>query len=484
MNATAGVQITASHNPKTDNGFKFYWSYGGYDSKHPGRRYGGQVVPPMDAEFMQLVRGVKEISPPPPPEVRAKFVRPVPREVDTAYWESVGGLSLVSNRSARVVFGAIHGAGKMNVLPVLQNAGFEVFAMQEQIEPNENFPQAAGKLINPEFREVVKPALEYARAVEADIAVCSDPDADRAGILARTELQRADSLELLRGDDVGAALTHFVLDQRRALGKTGPDDLVLETLVTTSLIGDIARSYGVQCIDDLLVGFKWVAQVLQQREDAGRVGFFFAAEESIGYLAGNFVRDKDASIAALLVSELASWLKDRNQTIWDLLDELYVRHGFYKNLQYLIELPGKAGMEVMQEVMLGLRALAGANKISKIAERDVAGWSDLLAPESTRRGAYALGKADDILTFWLSPDKKSRVTLRPSGTEPKLKYYVQLYEPAVDDLARVKARYEAEARAVALDLVEWSARSIGEGLDPARREILREQWGRGEPRFV
>jgi phosphoglucomutase len=472
LKATAGVQITASHNPKTDNGFKFYWSYG------------GQVVPPLDREFMELIKNVGEVRRVPLDTVRGTLVKDVPAEVDIAYQDAVGSLSVVSNRSARVVFGAIHGAGKTNVLPVLERAGFEVLPIVGQLEPNDSFPDAAGKLINPEFAEVVQKALNYAQTMDADLAICSDPDADRAGVVARTQFEGG-TLKLLRGDDVGAALTSFILEQRQTKGQITPNDLVLETFVTTSLIRDIAQSFNVECIDDLLVGFKWMAQIIEERNAANRVGFFFAAEESIGYLAGNFVRDKDASIAALLVAELASWLKDRRQTIWTYLDEVYIKHGCYKNLQNLIELPGKAGMEVMQEVMLGLRAYAESGRIESFGGRRVVKWKDWLAPgQLDARGSYRLGNAADMLTFWLSEDGRSRVTVRPSGTEPKLKYYVQLFEPVSGNLEDVKSRLGEDALAVAHGIVDLCATAIGPGLEAPRRAELAQDWARGEPRLV
>ncbi len=307
LRATAGVQITASHNPKTDNGFKFYWSYG------------GQVVPPLDQEFMQLVSAVRDIRRLPLEAGGSQFVTRLGPEVDEAYLNAVLGLSVEKSRSARLVFSAIHGAGKTNVLPVLERAGFSVEPVAEQLEPDPNFPTAAGKLINPEYREVVQLPIDYAEQRGADLAICADPDADRAAVAARPTAH-ARTLVLLRGDDVGAALTYFVLSRRKELGLISSDDLVLETFVTTSLVADIAASFGVESLSDLNVGFKWMAQIIQEREDAGRVGFFFATEESIGYLAGNFVRDKDASIAALLVAEMASALKDRGVTIWQYLD--------------------------------------------------------------------------------------------------------------------------------------------------------------------
>src|SRR5437899_1746937 len=256
LQATAGVQITASHNPKTDNGFKFYWSYG------------GQVVPPLDQEFMQLVSGVRDIRRVPMSAGGDRWVTHLGPEVDEAYLAAVGSLSIEPSRSASVVFSAIHGAGKTNVLPVLQRAGFDVRPVMEQLEPDPSFPTAAGKLINPEYREVVAGSIDYAQALSADVAICADPDADRAAVAAR-QVARETRLDLLRGDDVGAALTHFLLKRRKELGLSSPNDLVLETFVTTSLVADIARSFGTECMSERNVGFKWMAQIIQQREDEG-----------------------------------------------------------------------------------------------------------------------------------------------------------------------------------------------------------------------
>ena len=465
-----GVQITASHNPKTDNGFKFYWSYG------------GQVVPPLDQEFMQLVGGVRDIRRLPLDAGGQRWVTRIGPEVDEAYLSAIAGLSVEQSRSARIVFGAIHGAGKTNVLPVLQRAGFEVRPVMEQLEPDPSFPTAAGKLINPEYREVVAVPLAYAQRVDADLAICADPDADRAAVGARPT-PRHTQLELLRGDDVGAALTHFVLQRRQERGLSSPDDLVLETFVTTSLIAEIARSFNTECISDLNVGFKWIAQILQQREDAGRVGFFFAAEESIGYLAGNFVRDKDAAIAALLVAEMASALKDRGETIWTYLDELYAQYGCYRNLQHLVELPGKAGMQVMREVMLGLRRTPPTT----LGGRPVVRVIDRLSEDKRTRDVYALGSGDDMITFVLSDDLRNRVTARPSGTEPKLKYYIQLYEPVRGDVQSVKGPLGEQAHRVAMDVVEQSGAAIGQdlvGAEARQVEAWRAEWTRGVRRLV
>ena len=226
-----------------------------------------------------------------------------------------------------------------------------------------------------------------------------------------------------------------------------------------------------------------MAQIIQQREDEGRVGFFFAAEESIGYLAGNFERDKDAAIAGLLVAEMASALKDRGQTIWTYLDELYAEYGCYRNLQHLVELPGKSGMQVMREVMLGLRrtppAMLGGRPVLRVMDR--------LSEDKRTRDAYALGSGDDQITFVLSEDLRNRVTARPSGTEPKLKYYIQLYEPVRGDVQSVKGPLREQAERVAMDVVEQSGAVIGQDLPDSESnqvEAWRAEWSRGVRRLV
>jgi phosphoglucomutase len=472
LHATAGVQITASHNPKTDNGFKFYWSYG------------GQVVPPLDQEFMELVSQVRDIRRLPLDAGGDTWVTRLGPEVDEAYLSAVDGLSVEKSRSARIVFSAIHGAGKTNVLPVLARAGFSVQPVLEQLEPDASFPTAAGKLINPEYREVVAIPIEFAQREGADLAICADPDADRAAVAAR-RTPTDPRLDLLRGDDVGAALTYFVLSRRKELGLISPNDLVLETYVTTSLVADIAASFGIESVSDLNVGFKWMAQIIQQREDEGRVGFFFATEESIGYLAGNFVRDKDASIAALLVAEMASALKDRGLTIWQYLDEIYARYGCYRNLQHLVELPGKSGMQVMREVMLGLRrtppASLGGRRVVSVLDR-------LPAPKSART-SYAIGSGDDMVTFVLSDDQRNRVTVRPSGTEPKLKYYIQLYAPVPSGTAvsSVREPLSEDALSIAKEIVNLSGDVIGTDLPSSERaqvDASRQEWTSGVRRLV
>ncbi len=458
LRATGGVQITASHNPRTDNGFKFYWSDG------------GQVVPPHDAHFMQLVSDVTDVRRMPLAEAKAEgLVSAIGAGVDEAYLGAVRSLAREDSRSAKVVFSPMHGAGSTNVLKVLRAEGFDVTVVPEQAEPDEGFPTAAGDLINPEFPEVMALPVRLAEAVGADVAICADPDADRIGVAARTDWESG-RVTILSGNQVGAALTHYILSRRKYAGKLNADELVIETLVTTGLIADVARSFGLEPRDDLLVGFKFIAQVIGGLDDPSR--FVFAAEESLGYLAGDFVRDKDASIGALLVCEMASRLKDRGATVPMYLDELYGEYGYYRNALLLVELPGSAGREVMAEVMLGLRA----DPPPSLAGMDVTAMDDRLDETARAPDAYRMGGSADIVTLYLSQDRRTRVTVRPSGTEPKLKVYVQHYAPAGASLDGTKAIIDSEAAALGDAILDRCGRMLG--------STLRREWLRADRRVV
>ena len=458
LEATAGVQITASHNPRTDNGFKFYWSDG------------GQVVPPHDARFMQLVSDVDEVRRMPLAQAEAEgLVSAIGAGVDEAYVGAVRSLAAEDSRSAKVVFSPMHGAGSTNVLRVLRAEGFDVTVVPEQAEPDESFPTAAGDLINPEFPEVMALPVRLAEAVGADIAICADPDADRIGVAARMHWD-SDGVSILTGNQVGAALTHYILSRRRDAGELRGHDLVIETLVTTGLIADVARGFGLEPVDDLLVGFKFIAQVIGGLDDPSR--FVFAAEESLGYLAGDFVRDKDAAIGALLVCEMASRLKDRGATVPMYLDELYREYGYYRNALLLVELPGSAGRDVMSQVMLGIRA----DLPQSLAGMAVAAVADRLDEAARGPDAYRMGGSADIVTLHLSEDRRTRVTVRPSGTEPKLKVYVQHYAPAGASLEDTKAKVDSKAGALGEAVLDHCGQMLG--------STLRREWLRADRRVV
>ncbi|MDO8618757.1 MAG: phospho-sugar mutase [Candidatus Daviesbacteria bacterium] len=441
LGTTAGVQITASHNPRTDNGFKFYWSDG------------GQVVPPLDLKFMDLVTNVKNIERVPFEEAKEKgLIHMVGEDIDKEYFAQIKKLSLVKTRSAKIVFSPIHGAGLTNVYPILKDEGFDVTVVPEQREPDENFPTAHGDLINPEFREVMELPISLGEKLGADLVINSDPDADRIGVAVKKSFN-SNELQFMTGNEVGELMVYFVLTQLKKQGKLNKDGLVIETFVTSSLIADIARSYGVKVIDDLLVGFKFIGEIIEKLEN--KDDFIFAAEESLGYLRGTFVRDKDAAISSLTLAEMVSELKDEGKTVIDYQNEIYEKYGYYKNILNSVELKGKTGKENIRKIMVGLRDklppdLAGVPVLEVI---------DRLDPEMRLPEKYRVGKTGDQLTFLLSQDKKWQVTARPSGTEPKIKYYIQVYGSVNGDLTEVRSKLDDQAKKIEQAIVE-----IGEKL--------------------
>ena len=288
LGAIAGVQITASHNPRTDNGFKFYWTDG------------GQVVSPLDLKFMELVQAVDEIAHMDYAEAESKgFINIIDPKVDDAYFAAVLDLGLSKSHSARITYSPIHGAGSRNVLPILEKAGFSVQTVKEQIEPDGRFPTAYGNLINPEFPEVMELAIKRGVEQESDVVLMSDPDSDRLGVATRIDLQKSEMIQL-SGNEIGIALTAFVIDELKSTGRLPEHALLIETNVTSSLISIIGRSEHLEVIDDLLVGFKYVGEILEHLKDKER--FVIAEEESLGYLRGTFERDKDAAVSALMVA--------------------------------------------------------------------------------------------------------------------------------------------------------------------------------------
>ncbi len=438
LGVTAGVMITASHNPRTDNGFKFYWSDG------------GQVVPPYDTKFMELVSSVTEIKKIPLIEAKQSgLVRMVGPEVDAAYFAKVTELSLISSRSANIVFSPMHGSGSTNVLPALRQSGFGVTVVPEQADPDEQFPTAIGDLINPEFPEVMQLAVKLAEKNHADIALVADPDADRIGLAAKQSGET--TFKLFNGDEVGALLTHFILSQRQIKRTLPPRGLVIKTYVTTTLISDIAKSFNMEVKDDLLVGFKYIAEIIEKLEDKN--DFIFAAEQSLGYLAGSFVRDKDAAIASLLLAELTSFLKDQGKTLGGYLDGLYNHYGYYKNSLHTLEVKGKSGKERTTAIMKHLRlkppTLLGGLKVFDTIDR--------LDPALRSPDNYVPGKTGDQITFICSSDNKTRITVRPSGTEPVVKYYVQCYAPIEGQgLEVIKANIDSLAKQLETAIVSYT----------------------------
>lgn len=442
LGATAGVMLTASHNPRTDNGFKFYWSDG------------GQVVPPVDLKFMELVKSVIDIKKLDfAKAVELGMVITIGKDIDAAYLKAIRELGLVKNRSAKIAFSPIHGAGSINVLPILEAEGFDVSVVPEQAKPDESFPTAVGDLINPEYREVMEIPIAFGEKIGADLVINSDPDADRIGVAGKIRAKTNDLL-FLTGNEVGIAMCYFILSRMKEAGRLTPRSLVIETYVTTSLISKIARDFGVRIVDDLLVGFKFIGEIIEKLENKN--DFIFAAEESLGYLRGSFVRDKDAAISAFTLAELVSWLKDNGKTLIEYLDEIYEQYGYFKNKLHMQEMRGKVGFINTGKIMRGLRA----EEPKELAGLKVLKTIDRLPAEKADPDKYKTGATGDQLTFILSEDELARVTVRPSGTEPKIKYYIQNWAKAGGNLSETKKRVDSTVDSLEKDILACAAQFI------------------------
>ena len=310
--------------------------------------------------------------------------------------------------------------GETSVYRTLEEAGFEgVEIFEPQREPDGNFPNVPNHLPNPELPAVFGPPIEHAARSGADLVLASDPDADRLGAAVRDA--KGDFL-VLSGNRIGALLADYVIRRRKAAGTVGPQHFVVETLVTTPLIAEIARAHKLRAIDNLLVGFKYIAQTIDRE---GPERFMFGAEESLGYLAGTYARDKDAAIAALYLCECAAELKRQKKTLLDRLDELFVLHGYFCEAQRSETCQGPKGKAMIERLMEAFtndppRSLAGV-ELARV--RDYHKHEIRSLPANERVAELADPKGD-LLIFESAPsDETISFAARPSGTEPKIKFY-------------------------------------------------------------
>jgi phosphoglucomutase len=409
LSCDVGAMISASHNPPSDNGFKAYWSTG------------GQVLPPHDRGIVECVSEAGEI---PTIDLQIAIAKRsivcVGDDLDRAYIAAVTGLSLSKSRTAHAVFTPLHGVGEGSAFRVLSAAGFQrVEILESQRGLDGDFPNVPKQLPNPELPSALGPACEFAEARSADLVLATDPDADRLGVAVRSGNGRCLPLT---GNQVGVLLLDYVLRKRREAGRRGADDFVCTTLVTTPMFRAVGEAAGVRVIDNLLVGFKYIGRTI---EDYGAKNFVFGAEESLGYLAGDYCRDKDASIAALYVMELASELKSQGLTLSDQLDRLYVQHGYFTEAQRSLELAGAEGRSQVERLLGQLRESPPTElaEIRLIRLRDYRKQVTCRIPGPEIDGLLP-GDAGDLL-FLDSVDgpRQYSIAVRPSGTEPKVKFY-------------------------------------------------------------
>lgn len=413
LGAMAGVVISASHNPPSDNGFKAYWEDG------------GQVVPPHDTAIIEEVNRVAALHlmelDQAQPHGLFEYVAPA---MDEKYWRCVLNLSLTANRNVRIVYTPLHGAGKTSILPVLQQAGFQdIHVVEEQMTPDGNFPHVKNHFPNPELPAAFEMAMALAHTVDADIGMASDPDADRLGVFFKHhDASGKVQWRLLNGNQVGVLLVDFILRTLKTQAKLPAQGVVVKTLVTSDLTSVIAKDFGMLTVDDLLVGFKYIAEVILNLPPDQE--FVFGTEESLGYLRGTFARDKDAAIPALIIAELSAELKAQGKTLHDRLNDIYRKYGCFQEILKDVYVSGAEGVARVARMMEGLRKhpplTLNGKRVIEVIDRKT---GTVIAPETGKIIRQIRGAKGNVLVFILSEDAHTRVTIRPSGTEPKIKYY-------------------------------------------------------------
>ncbi len=425
LGTIAGVVISASHNPPSDNGFKVYWEDG------------GQIVAPHDKVIIQEVNTVTDLNLLELEDAeRQGLLEYVGAEIDQKYIRKILDLSLTSNRNVRIVYSALHGTGRTSILPALQKAGFEdLHLVEEQMIPDGNFPHVRDNFPNPELPATSEMAMALAQKVDADIGFTSDPDADRLGAFCKHIDDQGNTRWILfTGNQVGVLLTDFILNKLKNQGKLPEKGVVVKTMVTTDLASIIAKDFGMLTVDDLLVGFKYIAEVIRNLPEDRT--FIFGTEESLGYLRGTFARDKDAATAAITLAEMAAELKTQKQSLYNRLNVLYGKYGCFQETLKNVYVSGAEGTARVARMMEGLRSqpplkLAG-KRVIEVIDRQAGA---VIAPETGKVIREVDGTKGDVLVFVLSEDGHNRVTIRPSGTEPKIKYYGAIRKDASLDMS-------------------------------------------------
>ena len=414
LHAVAGIVITASHNPPQYNGYKVYWE----DGAQMPPEYADQVLKCIRANRYQDAVEMDEEA-----AKKAGLLKIIGhKEVDDDYIADVKTLSVqpelmrTAGKALKIVYTPLHGSGNKPVRRILKEIGIEnVYVVHEQELPDPNFSTI--KVPNPEDPAAFAMAMKLADEVGADCIFGTDPDCDRVGIAVK---DNEGKYYLMTGNQIGCVLLYYILKSRKALGTLPANGAVVKSVVSTELARKIAGHYGLTCMDTL-TGFKWIAEKIQQFEEKGDHTFVFGFEESYGFLSSTFVRDKDGVNASLLIAEAAAWAKTQGKTLYDILQEIYATFGYYVEKVVSVTLPGKDGVAKMKEIMKNLRE----NPPRELAGKHVLAVRDYLAGTRTDAQGNVTPAGlpqSDVLYFEL--ENGEWVCIRPSGTEPKIKLYV------------------------------------------------------------
>ena len=425
LNCHAGIVLTASHNPPEYNGYKVYWTDG------------GQIVPPQDKSIIDEVNSLEfsDIN----FNAKPELISEIGAEVDEAFWKASienGTFDIQGRENLKIVFTALHGTSVKLIPEVLKRAGYsQVHSIKEQEIPNGDFPTV--KSPNPEEPEALKMATNLAEKIGADIVLGTDPDSDRIGIAVR---DTDGKIKLLNGNQAMVVMTDFLIKQWQLKGKLNGKQFIGSTIVSTSMVNDIAKSYGVETKIGL-TGFKWIAKMIQDFPDLEFIG---GGEESFGYMVGDFVRDKDAVTSALLACEIAAAAKSNGSSFYDSLLELYAKHSFYKERLVSFTKKGMDGAAQIKQIMIDLRK----NPLTHIDGSKVTHVNDYDASteKNMNTGEVRIMNLPKSNVLIYHTEDGTKVAARPSGTEPKIKFYFSVQSQLDSVENAIEKEQELEAK--------------------------------------
>ena len=408
LNCHAGIVLTASHNPPEYNGYKVYWTDG------------GQIVPPQDKSIIDEVNSLdfSDIN----FNAKPALISEIGAEVDEAFWKASiknGTFDVQGRDNLKIVFTSLHGTSVKLIPEVLKRAGYsQVHSIKEQEEPDGNFPTV--KSPNPEEPEALEMAINLAEKIGADIVLGTDPDSDRIGIAVR---DTSGKIKLLNGNQAMVVMTDFLIKQWKQQGRLNGKQFVGSTIVSTTMVNDIATSYGVETKIGL-TGFKWIAKMIIDFPDQDFIG---GGEESFGYMVGDFVRDKDAVTSALLACEIAAAAKAGGSSFYETLLELYTKHSFYKERLVSFTKKGMDGAEQIKQIMIDLRknplTHIDGSKVTFVNDYEASTEKNMITGEEK---IMELPKSNVLIYH---TEDGTKVAARPSGTEPKIKFYFSVQSP-------------------------------------------------------
>ena len=442
LGCVAGINVTASHNPPEYNGYKVYWEDG------------AQITPPHDSGIMGEVKSISDWNTVKTMDkeeaVKAGLFEVIGQAVDDAYMEELKKQIIhmdaiqAEGKNLKIVYTPLHGTGNIPARRILKELGFEnVYVVPEQELPNGDFPTVSYP--NPEAAEAFELGLKLAKEVDADIVLATDPDADRLGVRVK---DKNGEYHDLTGNMSGCLLANYELSQKKAVNGSLPEDgALVKTIVTTNLADAIAKGYNVKLIE-VLTGFKYIGQQILGFENSGKGTYLFGFEESYGCLIGTYARDKDAIVATMALCEAAAYYKTQGKTLWDAMIDMYEEFGYYKDAIQAVTMKGIEGLQKIQEIMTTLRqnppAEFAGHKVTAVRDYKLDEITDLATGEKKPTGL----PNSNVLYYELTDD--AWVCVRPSGTEPKVKFY---YGVKGTSLADADEKSDAMGKAV-LEMVD------------------------------